>query len=146
MLILLVSDPCTSQRIGYTPSAMSKRTTTLRCGRRFRAERRALCGKASVRGDALSATDASLCWWEAVGRFASRESMGFFSRTLDAGTCMVASPTPTPTPSPTPTPTQTATPTPTPPPCVFNDLGSTSSGSSKSASGIANYKWFRRLR
>ena len=33
---------------------MSKRTTILRRGRRFRAERRALCGQAPVRGGLLS--------------------------------------------------------------------------------------------
>lgn len=67
---------------------MSKRTTIIRRGRRFRAERRALCGSALVRGGALSATDAFLCWREAVGRFGRREAMGFFSPTLDAGTYM----------------------------------------------------------
>ena len=50
-------------------------------------------------------------------------------------TLVAATPSPSPTPTPTPSPTQTATPTPTPNPCVFNDLGRVSAGSSKSASG-----------
>ena len=38
--------------------------------RRFRAERRAIGGRAPVGGGARSATDAFLCWREAVERFA----------------------------------------------------------------------------
>lgn len=44
--------------IAYTPTAMSKRTTILRRGRRFQAERRAIGGWAPVGDGARPATDA----------------------------------------------------------------------------------------
>ena len=77
---------------------MSKRTASLRRGRRFRAERRAIGRRAPVGGGARAATDALLCWREAVGRLARREATGSFSRALDMETYMtVAAPSPTPT-------------------------------------------------
>ena len=47
-----------SREIAYTPSTMSKRTTILRRGRRFQAERRAVVGVAPVGDGARPATGA----------------------------------------------------------------------------------------
>ncbi len=62
------------------------------------------------------------------------QAMAVASLPLALAACGVPLPTPT-AGSPAGEAAQTATPTPTPNPCVFNDLGSASSGSSKSASG-----------
>ena len=46
------------REIAYTPTAMSKRATILRRGRRFRAERRSIGGRAPVQGGLRSAMNA----------------------------------------------------------------------------------------